>query len=82
MWWNAREPPRFASAVWNDVEDYLAREVFPHVSDAHVADGGGKIGYEIHFTRLFYRYTPPRPSEEIKARCTSAHWTKTGITFA
>lgn len=49
------------------VEDYLAREVLPHVSDAWVDDAEGKIGYEIPFTRLFYQYTPPRPSAEIKA---------------
>ena len=51
----------------DDVDGYLAREVIPHVPDAWVADPEGKIGYEIPFTRLFYRYTPPRPSEEIKA---------------
>jgi type I restriction enzyme M protein len=50
-----------------DVEEYLEREVLPHVPDAWVEDTEGKVGYEIPFTRLFYRYTPPRPSEEIKA---------------
>ncbi len=50
-----------------DVDEYLAREVLPHVPDAEIADSEGKIGYEIPFTRLFYKYTPPRPSEEIKA---------------
>ena len=50
-----------------DVDEYLAREVLPHVPDAWVADPDGKVGYEIPFTRLFYKYTPPRPSEEIKA---------------
>jgi type I restriction enzyme M protein len=50
-----------------DVDEYLEREVLPHVPDAWVSDTQGKIGYEIPFTRLFYRYTPPRPSEEIKA---------------
>jgi type I restriction enzyme M protein len=50
-----------------DVGDYLAREVLPHVPDASVADEIGRIGYEIPFTRLFYHYTPPRPSDEIKA---------------
>ncbi|MCW2983691.1 MAG: SAM-dependent methyltransferase [Conexibacter sp.] len=49
-----------------DVDDYLAREVHPHVPDAWVADPVGKVGYEIPFTRVFYSYTPPRPSEEIK----------------
>jgi len=32
-----------------------------------VEDAEGRIAYEIPFTRLFYKYTPPRPSEEIKA---------------
>jgi type I restriction enzyme M protein len=50
-----------------DVDEYLQREVVPHVPDAHVIDPEGRIGYEIPFTRLFYKYTPPRPSEEIKA---------------
>jgi type I restriction enzyme M protein len=50
-----------------DADDYLAREVHPHVPDAWVVDKGGKVGYEIPFTRLFYKYTPARPSEEIKA---------------
>ena len=49
------------------VEDYMAREVLPHIPDAWVPDPEGKIGYEIPFTRLFYTYTPPRPSAEIKA---------------
>lgn len=49
------------------VDDYLAREVLPHVPDAWVDDPAGKIGYEIPFTRLFYKYTAPRPSAEIKA---------------
>ena len=51
----------------DDVDDYLVRDILPHVPDAWVDDKTGKIGYEIPFTRLFYKYTPPRPSEEIKA---------------
>jgi type I restriction enzyme M protein len=50
-----------------DIDDYLAREVLPHAPDAVVAEREAKKGYEIPFTRLFYRYTPPRPSHEIKA---------------
>jgi len=49
------------------VDEYLDREVLPHVPDAWVPDPEGRIGYEIPFTRLFYKYTPPRPSAEIKA---------------
>ena len=49
-----------------DVDSYLDREVRPHAPGAWCPDPQGKIGYEIPFTRLFYRYTPPRPSAEIK----------------
>lgn len=50
-----------------DVEAYLDCEVRPHVPGAWCPDPEGKIGYEIPFTRLFYKYTPPRPSAEIRA---------------
>ncbi len=49
------------------VDEYLAREIHPHVPDAWVDDAAGKVGYEIPFTRLFYSYTSPRPSNEIRA---------------
>ena len=47
----------------------------PHVPDAWIdtrkrdpKDGHvGLVGYEINFNRYFYRYTPPRPLEEIEA---------------
>jgi type I restriction enzyme M protein len=54
-------------SLTESVEDYLSREVHPWVPDAWCPDPEGKIGYEIPFTRLFYRYAPPRPSAEIKA---------------
>lgn len=49
------------------VEDYMAREVLPHVPDAWVDPAKDKIGYEVSITRYFYRYTPPRPPSEIAA---------------
>jgi len=49
-----------------DIEDYFAREVLPHVPDAWIDHDKTKTGYEIPFTRHFYRYTPPRPLEEIQ----------------
>ena len=49
-----------------DVEEYFAREVLPHVPDAWIDHDKTRIGYEIPFTRHFYRYTPPRPLEEIQ----------------
>jgi len=50
-----------------EIGDYMAREVLPHVPDAWVNEGKTKIGYEINFNRYFYQYTPPRPLEEIEA---------------
>ncbi len=48
-----------------DIEAYMAREVLPHVPDAWIDHSKTKIGYEIPFTRHFYKYSPPRPLAEI-----------------
>jgi type I restriction enzyme M protein len=50
-----------------DIDNYIRREVLPHVPDAWVDYAKTKVGYEIPFTRHFYRYTPPRPLAEIDA---------------
>ena len=58
-----------------DWRDYMKREVLPFVPDAWVdkkytdaKDGEiGRVGYEINFTRYFYKYLPPRDLEEIDA---------------
>ncbi len=50
-----------------NIHDYFAREVLPHVPDAWIDEAKTKIGYEIPFTRHFYQYVPPRPLEEIDA---------------
>lgn len=49
-----------------DVEEYMKREVLPHVPDAWVDDSKTKIGYEINFNRYFYKYVPPRSLKEIE----------------
>jgi len=49
-----------------DIHKYMDREVLPHVPDAWVDESKTKIGYEINFNRYFYKYTPPRPLEEIE----------------
>ncbi len=50
-----------------DIDAYMQREVLPHVSDAWVDRSKTKVGYEINFNRYFYKYTPPRPLEEIES---------------
>ncbi|VBB48525.1 N-6 DNA methylase [uncultured Desulfatiglans sp.] len=49
-----------------DVDAYMKREVLPHVPDAWIDESKTKVGYEINFNRYFYKYTPPRPLEEIE----------------
>jgi type I restriction enzyme M protein len=51
----------------DDVDAYFEREVRPHLVDAWTDRSKDKIGYEINFNRHFYKYTPPRPLEEIDA---------------
>ncbi|MCM1315783.1 MAG: type I restriction-modification system subunit M [Alistipes senegalensis] len=56
------------------IEDYMAREVLPHVPDAQwffeedlsKKNPVIKTGAEIPFTRYFYKYQQPKSSEELK----------------
>ena len=50
-----------------DIDEYFMREVLPFVPDAWIDTKKSKIGYEIPFTRYFYKYEIPKPSEEIMA---------------
>ena len=50
-----------------DVAAYVEREVRPWAPEAWVDKAKTKIGYEIPFTRAFYKYVPPRPLAEIDA---------------
>lgn len=50
-----------------DIHEYFAREVCPHVPDAWIDEEKTRVGYEIPITRHFYRYIPPRPLEDIQA---------------
>ena len=51
----------------DDIDAYFEREVRPHVPDAWMDRDKEKVGYEINFNRHFYKYTSPRPLEEIDA---------------
>jgi type I restriction enzyme M protein len=63
------------TGVPQSVRQFFDREVKPHVTDAWIdvnrrelRDGRvGLVGYEINFNGYFYRYTPPRPLDEIEA---------------
>ena len=50
-----------------DIKEYFKREVLPFASDAWIDEKKSKVGYEIPFTRYFYKYEAPKPSSEIMA---------------
>ena len=47
------------------IEEYYDREVKPHLPDSWMDRSKDKIGYEINFTKHFYRFKPLRPLEDI-----------------
>ena len=59
-----------------DIDTYMVREVLPHIPDAKAFFEENlsakkpvvKTGAEIPFTRYFYKYQQPTPSEELAAR--------------
>jgi len=48
-----------------DRDEYLQKNVAPYMPDFVVDEKKTRIGYEIPFTREFYKYTPLKPSTEI-----------------
>ena len=56
-----------------DIEDYMAREVLPYIPDAKAFFEENltakkpviKVGAEIPFTRYFYKYLEPQPTEDL-----------------
>ncbi|MEE0972531.1 MAG: N-6 DNA methylase, partial [Paludibacteraceae bacterium] len=50
-----------------DIEAYMQKNVYPYAPDAWIDEKKSKIGYEIPFTREFYKYVAPRKSEDIYA---------------
>lgn len=51
-----------------DVDAYFEREIKPFNQDAWIDKKKTKVGYEIPFTRLFYKYEAPEKSEDIAKR--------------
>ena len=49
------------------IEAFLRREVLPYAADAWYQAGTVKVGYEISFTRYFYKPKPMRTLQEIRA---------------
>ena len=49
------------------IEAFLRREVLPYAADAWYQADSVKVGYEISFTRYFYKPTPMRTLADIRA---------------
>lgn len=50
-----------------DIGEYFKREVLPYYPDAWMDRSADRIGYEINFTKYFYKYAPPRDLADIEA---------------
>lgn len=48
-----------------NIDEYYDREVRPHLKDSWMDRSKDKIGYEINFTKYFYKFTPLRTLEDI-----------------
>jgi len=48
-----------------NIDEYYNREVKPHITDSWMDRSKDKIGYEINFTKYFYKFTPLRRLEDI-----------------
>lgn len=50
-----------------DIDAYMEKNVLPYNPLTYIDHAKDKIGYELPFTRLFYKFVPPTPSDEIFA---------------
>ena len=48
-----------------DIDAYIEKNVLPYNPLAYLDRSKDKIGYEVPFTRLFYKFVPPTPSEQV-----------------
>ncbi len=49
------------------IEAFIRREVLPHAPDAWIDEAKTTVGYEVSFTRYFYKPQPLRPLDAIRA---------------
>ncbi|MFH6971818.1 type I restriction-modification system subunit M [Flavobacterium petrolei] len=49
-----------------DMQEYMEKEVLPHVPDAWIDHSKTNIGYEVNFTKYFYQYKPLRSLNDIR----------------
>lgn len=64
---NLRDTEQIPLLEEGGITAFFQREVTPHVPDAWIDPAQTKVGYEIPFTRHFYKYQPLRSLSEITA---------------
>ena len=62
-----RDTERIPLQEAGGIDAFLRREVLPHATDAWYQPDSVKVGYEISFTRYFYKPQPMRALAEIRA---------------
>lgn len=48
-----------------DIDDYFDKEVKPHLPNSWVDKDKTQVGYEINFSKYFYKYTPLRSVQDV-----------------
>ena len=48
-----------------NIKEYMEREVLPFAPNSYIDNSKTKIGYEISFTKYFYKYQEPRSTKDI-----------------
>ena len=51
--------------LMDSIEEYFQREVRPHLPDSWMERTKDRVGYEINFTKYFYKYKPLRSLDDI-----------------
>ena len=64
---NLRDTEQVPLLEEGGIEAFLTREVLPYALDAWYVERGVKTGYEVSFTRYFYKPQPLRPLSDIRA---------------
>ena len=61
------------------IDAFIRREVLPYTPDAWIKEDATKIGYEVSFTKYFYKPQPLRTLEEIRADIVAAEKEAEGL---
>jgi type I restriction enzyme M protein len=64
---NLRDTEQVPLPEEGGIDAFICREVLPYTPDAWINEDATKIGYEVSFTRHFYKPQPLRTLEEISA---------------